>query len=355
MLALRGSVSPRNIERECHPEPLPGIRMLFGFGCRPTVRLGLAFRKDFRKGMFMTQETESQQGAVSQAAAPQGDSQQAAALKQQLQQQIAHAAQQVRTTNPMAGSITNTVTVNFVANAQIAVGGSAAMVYLPDEGEFLASAGNATYINVGTLFPIYEETLPRTARALHEQGKQWVLDPVGIGIGGLRSKLLSQMKECKPTIIRGNASEIIALATLWGLDAQASAEVRGVDSTQAVDEARSAAVALARYTGGAVAVSGETDLVTDGNLVCYSHGGSHFMAKITGSGCSLGGVCAVYATCAETPLAAAMAGVQVYNLAGARAEAQVEAPASFQVAFIDELYKATPEDIAANPFDIEVL
>lgn len=66
--------------------------------------------------------------------------------KSQLQQQIAAAAREVRATNPMAGSITNTVTINFVANAQIAVGGSAAMVYLPDEGEFLANAGGATYI-----------------------------------------------------------------------------------------------------------------------------------------------------------------------------------------------------------------
>ncbi len=273
--------------------------------------------------------------------------------KEQLQEQIGRAAQKVRDTNPMAGSITNTVTVNLVANAQIAVGGSAAMVYLPDEGEFLAAAGGATYLNVGTLLPIYEETLPRTARALHESGKPWVLDPVGIGIGSLRTKLLSQMKEFKPTIIRGNASEAIALAELWGLEAGTAAEVRGVDSTQGVDEARAAAVALARFTGGAVAVSGEVDLVTDGEVVCHSRGGSHFMAKITGSGCSLGGVCAVFAATVETPLTAALAGVQAYNLAGARAEARVDAPASFQTAFLDELYKATPHDIANNPFDIE--
>lgn len=227
------------------------------------------------------------------------------------------------------------------------------MVYLPDEGEFLAAAGGATYLNVGTLLPIYEETLPRTARALHEAGKPWVLDPVGIGIGSLRTKLLKELKEFKPRIIRGNASEAIALAELWGLEAGAAAEVRGVDSTQGVDEARAAAVALAQFTGGAVAVSGEVDLVTDGEVVCHSHGGSHFMAKITGSGCSLGGVCAVFATTAETPLAAAMAGVQAYNLAGARAEARVDAPASFQTAFLDELYKASPRDIAGNPFDIE--
>ncbi len=273
--------------------------------------------------------------------------------KAELQRQIASAARQVRDTNPMAGSITNTVTVNFVANAQIAVGGSAAMVYLPDEGEFLANAGGATYLNVGTLLPIYEETLPRTARALHEAGKPWVLDPVGIGIGSLRTKLLEQMKEFKPTIIRGNASEVIALASLWGIEAGVSAQVRGVDSTQAVDEARDAAVALARFTGGAVAVSGESDLVTDGVQVAYSHGGSHFMAQITGSGCSLGGVCAVFAACAETPFAAALAGVQAYNLAGARAQERVDAPGSFQVAFLDELYKASPEDIAANPFDLQ--
>lgn len=274
--------------------------------------------------------------------------------KEELQQQICDAAQEVRATNPMAGSITNTVTINFVANAQIAVGGSAAMVYLPDEGEFLANAGNATYINVGTLLPIYEETLPRTAKALHDAGKRWVLDPVAIGIGQMRTNLLEQFKKYKPTIIRGNASEIIALASLWGVEGDGGkSQVRGVDSTQEVDEARNAAVALARYTGGAVAVSGEVDLVTDGQAIAYSKGGSHFMAKITGSGCSLGGVCAIYATTAKTPFAAAMAGVQVYNLAGARAEAKVDAPGSFQVAFLDELYKATPEEIAANPFDFE--
>ncbi len=64
----------------------------------------------------------------------------------------------------MAGSITNSVTINFVANAQIAVGGSAAMVYLPDEAEVLAEAGGATYLNAGTLLPIYEDSFPSVAK-----------------------------------------------------------------------------------------------------------------------------------------------------------------------------------------------
>ena len=273
--------------------------------------------------------------------------------KDEIKKQIIEAVNKVKAANPMAGSITNSVTINFVANAQLAVGGSAAMVYLPDEGEFIANAGGATYINVGTLTPIYEETLPRTAKALFETKKPWVLDPVAIGIGELRTKLLLGFKEYKPSVIRGNASEVIALAGLWGLEGGTDqSAVRGVDSTDTVNAAREAAVALAKYTGGAVAVSGKTDLVTDGETVVYSYGGSHFMEKITGSGCSLGGVAAVYAT-AASPFIAALTATAVYNLAGKRAELRACAPGSFQTAFLDELYIATAEEIADNPFDME--
>ena len=275
------------------------------------------------------------------------------AIKQEIQSAMMQAVETVKQTNPMAGAITNTVTINFVANAQLAVGGSAAMVYLPDEAEFLAKAGGATYINVGTLFPIYEETLPCVAKVLHTTGKPWVLDPVAVGIGSLRTQLLQQFKEYKPTIIRGNASEIIALAGLWGLDGGTSgSNVRGVDSTDSVNAAKTAACALAKWTGGAVAVSGETDLVTDGSVMAVSYGGSHFMEKITGAGCSLGGVVAVYAT-AATPFIAALTATAVYNVAGKRAELKVDGPGSFQVQFLDELYKATPEEIANNPFEIK--
>jgi hydroxyethylthiazole kinase len=273
--------------------------------------------------------------------------------KTEIQKQIVQAVETVKRTNPMAGSITNTVTINLVANAQLAVGGAAAMVYLPDEGEFLAKAGGATYINVGTIFPIYEETLPHTAKTLHDLGKPWVLDPVAIGIGELRTKLLKQFKEYKPSVIRGNASEIIALAGLWELDGGTDkSNVRGVDSTDSVLSSKNAAVALAKWTGGAVAVSGETDLITDGSIMVLSYGGSHFMEKITGAGCSLGGVAAVYLT-AATPFIAALTASAVYNLAGSRAESKVDGPGSFQVRFLDELYKASPNEIAENPFKIE--
>ena len=270
-----------------------------------------------------------------------------------IRRDICEAVEKVRERKPLTPSITNTVTINLVANAQLAVGGSAAMVYMPDEGEAMARAGDAMYINVGTIYPVYEETLPRAARALQKNGTPWVLDPVGSGMGRLRQKILCAFMQYKPTIIRCNASEAIALANFWRLgNGGEDSGMRGVDATDSVAEARQAAVALARWTGGAVAVSGEKDLVTDGKVAALSSGGSPLMPRVTGMGCSLGGVAAVYAAVAS-PFIAVLTATAIYNLAGRRAGSKVEGPGHFQAQFLDELYLAKPEDVAANPLELE--
>ena len=273
--------------------------------------------------------------------------------EEKLRSDLQETAMRVKKENPMAGSITNTVTVNLVANAQLAVGGSAAMIYLPDEGEGMAHLAGAMYINMGTLLPVYEETLPRTVRALQAERKPWVLDPVGIGLGALRREILREFQAYRPGVIRGNASEIIALANLWGLaSGRARDGVRGVDATDSVDAARAAAIALALETGGAVAVSGPVDLVTDGHQVIRVRGGSRFLPLITGAGCSLGGAIAVYAAVGK-PFIAALAGTMAFDLAAARAEEGGMGPASFQVRFLDELYRISPEELAEYPFSQE--
>ena len=150
----------------------------------------------------------------------------------QYRDRIADAVRTVRATTPLSGSITNFVTIDFVANAQLAAGGSAAMVYLPDEGEALGTMSGSFYVNVGTLLPSHEETMCRTATVLCERKTPWVLDPVGIGLGAVRGRILAHMKDNPPTIIRCNASEAIALADAWGLEGDyATGGVKGVDST----------------------------------------------------------------------------------------------------------------------------
>lgn len=268
--------------------------------------------------------------------------------EQEIRTALAQAVDDVREKNPLAPSITNTVTQDFVANAQLAVGGSAAMLYLPDECEAMAKVAPAFYINMGTAMPFYAETLPRAARALCNNRTPWVLDPVGIGMSELRMKILAQFKDFKPTIIRGNASEIIALAKLWQIvDENSGGQVRGVDSTEKVSSAKAAAIELAKFTGGAVAVSGEEDFVTDGTNSILCAGGSVLSTKITGSGCALGGVMAIYAAVA-TPFIASLTATTIFNIAGTKAAAEAQAPASFKVKFLDTLYTLTGAEIAQN-------
>ena len=268
-------------------------------------------------------------------------------LEKKIREAMARAVDEVHTKNPMAPSITNTVTQDFVANAQLAVGGSAAMLYLADECQDLAKVVPAFYINMGTAMPFYAETLPKTARALQENKTPWVLDPVGIGLSSLRTNILKQFKEFKPSIIRGNASEIIMLAKLWALIEDTGGKVRGVDSTEKVSSAKKAALELAKFTGGAIAVSGEEDLITDGEQLITCAGGSELFTKITGSGCALGGVMAVYLTVAS-PFIAALTASTMFNLAGTKAAAQAQTPASFKVNFLDNLYELTAEEVSAN-------
>lgn len=158
-----------------------------------------------------------------------------------LHEQIADAVRTVRETTPLAQSFTNFVTINLVANAQLAAGGAAAMSFLPDDIIDTATISGADYINVGTLLPFYKDALPQVARAFHNTGHPWVLDPVAAGIGETRTAILQSFKRYPPTVIRGNASEIIALDAMWGLNEEsATATASKPAGVESVDDVESA-------------------------------------------------------------------------------------------------------------------
>ena len=246
------------------------------------------------------------------------------ALEAELRALMARAVREVRETNPLAPSITNTVTQSFVANAQLAVGGSAAMVYLPDEGECVAALGGAVYINLGTLHARLRADGSRHGARLRGRGHALGARPGG---RGHRQPAHPAHRGCARESRRPFCAATPRRSSPWptcggladdSVDGASGDGPRGVDSTDSVDAAERAAVACARFTGGAVAVSGATDLVTDGVQVARLSGGSSLMTCITGSGCSLGGVCAVYA-CVADPFVAALTATAAYNLAGLRA------------------------------------
>lgn len=275
-----------------------------------------------------------------------------------LRGQIEKAVNDVREQTPLAQSFTNFVTINLVANSQLAAGGTAAMSFLPDDVIDTAQIAGSNYINVGTLLPFFKDALPEIAQKLHENGKTWVLDPVAAGIGKTRTAILESFRDVPPTIVRGNASEIIALDAIWGL-AESDSSIpdtrpAGVEAVDEVDAAVEAAQRIARHLAkhspsgkGAVAVSGAVDLATDGEHTLRLPGGSALMTKITGAGCSLGGVTATYLAVSE-PLVATTAASLLYNRASEIAEKESDGPGSFQVALLDALWNVTAEQVSIS-------
>lgn len=238
----------------------------------------------------------------------------------------------MREAGPLVHCITNYVAMNIAANVLLAAGASPAMVHSEEEsGEFAGIAGALT-VNIGTLSPHWLAGMKAAVAGATSDRRPWVLDPVAHFATGFRRRAVGELMELRPTIVRGNASEIIALAG-------GESSGKGVDSGDPVEMAEGAARHLAAASGTVVAVTGATDLVTDGTRSFRIHGGSPLMPKVVALGCSLTALVGAYAAVApDTPLDAAVAALATFAAAGELAGRGVDGPGSFAVRFLDALH-----------------
>ncbi|MDH6238098.1 hydroxyethylthiazole kinase [Cryobacterium sp. CG_9.6] len=244
----------------------------------------------------------------------------------------------LRRTTPLVQCITNAVVTNFTANALLALGVSAAMVDLPTEAEMFAPLASGLLVNLGTPHAEQRVAMLATARAASASGTPWVLDPVAIGALPVRTALAHELVALRPTIIRGNPSEILALAGV-------GAGGRGVDATDGGESALAAGRSLAREFGSIVAISGAVDIVTDGEADVRITNGTPLLTRITGGGCALGAVMAAFASLHVNRLATTVAACAVYTIAAQQAALVASGPGSFSVAFLDALAAVTTEDV----------
>jgi hydroxyethylthiazole kinase len=240
------------------------------------------------------------------------------------------AREALRENTPLVHCLTNTVVQTITANVLLAAGAAPAMVDAPQEAGDFAAVASAVLVNVGTVHERTAEAMRLAARSAGDVGTPWVLDPVAVGGLGYRTRLARDLVALRPTVVRGNASEVMALAG-------AGAGGRGVDSTAAADDAASAAAGLARRTGGVVAVSGEIDLITDGRQTVRIGGGHVLLTRTTGAGCALGALVAAYLAVTDDSLTGAVAAHVHVALAAERAAAVASGPGSFAAAWLDAL------------------
>ncbi|MQT14628.1 hydroxyethylthiazole kinase [Segnochrobactrum spirostomi] len=244
----------------------------------------------------------------------------------------AHAA--LRARRPLVQCLTNTVSTNFMANVLLAAGAAPAMVDNPEEAALFAGIADGVLVNLGTPTAAQVASMRLAAEAAEQAGKPWVLDPIGAGGLPWRGGIAAELLRFHPTIIRGNASEVIGLAGLGG-------GARGVDSSADPSAAVGPAVDLLAHAA-TVSASGPVDHVVgeiDGLGVALVRiaGGSPLLPRVTATGCALGALAAAYAAVAPDPLTGLVAAHVHYSVAAEIAEEAASGPGSFAAAFLDAL------------------
>ncbi|MDJ0930168.1 hydroxyethylthiazole kinase [Breoghania sp.] len=248
----------------------------------------------------------------------------------------------VRSQGPLVQNITNYVAMTLSANVLLAAGASPAMVHAEEEVADFVRIASALVVNIGTLSPSWVASMGKAVHAAVEDGKPWVLDPVGCGATPYRTETARSLALLKPTVIRGNASEIIALAGASG------AAPKGVDSAVSSHAAVGPARVLSRQIGAVIAITGETDFVVDANVTAAVEGGDPLMTTSTGVGCALSALTGAYVASCNDPFVATVSAMAVYAVAGRIAARGAGGPGDVPIRLCNALNLIDAEALRAN-------
>jgi len=248
----------------------------------------------------------------------------------------------IRSEAPLVHNITNYVVMNTTANALLAIGASPVMAHAVEEVEAMVRLARALVINIGTLSKPWITSMGKAAAAARQRGIPVVLDPVGAGATSFRTETAHRiLADSPPTIIRGNASEIRALH-------YAESETKGVDSRHDAGAALEAARQLTKKFGCVVSISGAVDVIVEGDRSIRVANGHPMMPRVTGLGCTASALTGAFAAVNPAPFEAAAHAMAVMGIAGEIAAEQSPGPASFQMHFLDALYRLEEEDIQSR-------
>lgn len=258
----------------------------------------------------------------------------------------------VRNEAPLISCITNIVTANFVTNVLLALQCAPSVTNTVGQDVITsAKTVDGLLVNLGMAQPENSEqrqNLLALTAAAKAADTPWTLDPVAVGSTPARTWLATELLEHSPTVIRGNASEIMALAgTGQG--------GKGVESLDSPEQAEQTAHQLAQQVPCVVSVSGASDLITDGTNIVRVGYGDPLLTRITGGGCALGGT--VTAFCAvrgdRSVLEATVAAHMAYGVAAERAGRLAAGPGTFVPHFLDSLARLQDADLPTDAAGIE--
>jgi len=246
--------------------------------------------------------------------------------------------QKVKEKSPLIHNITNYVVMNSTANALLAVGASPVMAHSVEEVEEMVKIANALVINIGTLSPRWVEAMKLALREANRLNKPVVFDPVGAGATAFRNQTIAELLETGTfTVIRGNASEIIAMVSTLH-------RTKGVDSTSTVESAIESAEYLCKKFGSILCISGKTDIIISDNKQMKIYNGHEMMSKVTGLGCTATAIIGAFLGVVNNPFIATVSAMAVMGVAGELAAKSSSGPGSLQLNLTDKFYNMTEKE-----------
>lgn len=255
--------------------------------------------------------------------------------------ELAESLTALREHSPLVQCLTNIVAAQWTANVLLAAGAAPAMVDNPHEAGAFAKVAGGVLVNLGTPHDDTVAAMDAAVSAAREAGTPWVLDPVAAGALPWRTDIARRLlAESAPAIVRGNASEVLAL--------DGGSGGKGVDSTHSPEAAAEQAARIAAAHDTVIAVSGPVDHLTDGERMVRVSNGHPWLTQVTGVGCALGALMAAYAAVCEDRLLAATAATATLTVAAERAAESTRGPGGFAVALLDELSLLEPGELAAR-------
>lgn len=247
--------------------------------------------------------------------------------------------EKIHSTSPLVHNITNYVVMNNTANALLAIGASPVMAHAPEEVKEMANIASSLVLNMGTLSEKWIEAMVAAGETAIQRNIPVIFDPVGVGATNYRNAAAQLIiKSCKPTVIRGNASEIMALSN-------ENIKTKGVDSTKSSDSALESAKLLANDSNAIVVISGPEDYITDGKKVISIKNGSPLMPKVTGMGCTSTAIIGAFTSVNSNTLVATANAMAVMSISGEIAAEKSQGPGSLQLHILDVLYSINENDI----------
>lgn len=239
----------------------------------------------------------------------------------------------VRLRKPLVHHLTNWVTIYDCANIVKVAGASPVMAHAPEEAAAMSSLASSLVLNIGTLDAGLIESMKLAAASANRKKIPVILDVCGAGATDFRtSKCLELIDQAKIGIIKGNASEIAAVAGEAVL-------TKGVDSTEILQDHAEIAKKMARKHKCTVVITGEKDVISNGRKTYLISNGHIMMSDIVGTGCMAASCIGAFIAVEKDLVYAASSALLCFEIAAELASRRAKGPASFKAQLFDCLYK----------------